>query len=82
VYNIYFEPPQKAAEHCDQCGGSLTQRPDDEEATVVRRLDVYQDQTRPLVEHYEALGLLRHIDAEGDPDVIFQRIMQVLPATS
>jgi adenylate kinase len=79
VYNIYFDPPRKTADHCDQCGGSLTQRSDDEEATVVRRLDVYQDQTRPLVEHYEGLGLLRHIDAEGSPDVIFERITQVLP---
>lgn len=80
VYNIYFDPPKKAAELCDQCGGSLVQRPDDEETTVVRRLDVYQDQTRPLVEHYEMLGLLRHINAEGTPDIIFQRILQVLPA--
>ena len=52
IYNIYFEPPREE-NRCDACGGALTQRPDDDAATVRRRLEVYQQQTAPLLDYYE-----------------------------
>ncbi|MGH7448867.1 MAG: adenylate kinase, partial [Longimicrobiales bacterium] len=52
VYNVYFEPPREEG-RCDQCGSELTQRVDDEVDTVRRRLQVYSDQTEPLIDYYE-----------------------------
>ncbi|HUF52075.1 MAG TPA: adenylate kinase [Longimicrobiales bacterium] len=52
IYNVYHEPP-RAENRCDACGGELTQRPDDDAATVRRRLEVYQQQTAPLIDYYE-----------------------------
>ena len=56
----------------------LTQRPDDNEQTVARRLAVYDEQTRPLIEHYRAQGLLRSVDAQGAVDVVTARLVAVL----
>lgn len=53
VYNVEFEPPRHEG-RCDACGGELVLRPDDEPATVRRRLQVYLDQTAPLLDYYEA----------------------------
>lgn len=55
VYNTYFSPP-KAEGKCDRCGASLVQREDDAPSTVQRRLEVYRDQTSPLVSFYESAG--------------------------
>ncbi|MBM4184072.1 MAG: adenylate kinase [Gemmatimonadetes bacterium] len=55
VYNTYFSPP-KVEGKCDRCGGDLVHRSDDAPATVKRRLDVYREQTAPLVAFYEASG--------------------------
>ena len=56
------------------------QRPDDSEATVSKRLTVYEDQTRPLVAYYRAKGLLREIDADADMPVVTQRLESALAA--
>jgi adenylate kinase len=53
VYNAYFSPPSEEGS-CDRCSGTLVHRVDDEPETVTRRLQVYQDQTAPLVAFYDA----------------------------
>jgi len=53
VYNTYFNPPE-VEDVCDRCGGVLVHRADDEPETVRRRLEVYEEQTAPLVSYYEA----------------------------
>lgn len=56
----------------------LVQRPDDNESTVKRRLEVYEKQTRPLINHYESLHLLRAIDANAPPDMVTSRLIGAL----
>src|SRR5207248_3518033 len=58
----------------------LTQRPDDNAATVAERLRVYEEKTRPLVDFYRARGLLRVIDAMGDVEEVSRRLGQALGA--
>jgi adenylate kinase len=79
VFNIHTSPPG-APPHCDRCEDNppLLQRPDDEEATVKRRLAVYEQQTRPLAEHYAAQGLLHVIDANVPADEVTARLLAVL----
>lgn len=55
VYNVHFTPPTHEG-RCDACGSALTHRADDEPETVQRRLQVYRDQTEPLIAHYARLG--------------------------
>src|ERR1700724_1336135 len=83
VFNLFTCPP--AATHSELCAQTgaphrLTQRPDDNEATVAERLRVYDEQTRPLIDFYRARGLLRVINAEGDVDEVTQRLAQALAA--
>jgi len=63
---------------CDRCAGPLIQRPDDDKATVLKRLDEYQRKTAPLAEYYGGSGLLRVIDGNGDVDQVFNRIITAL----
>ena len=71
VYHVVFNPPQQSG-ICDKCGGELIQRSDDEEETARKRLQVYQQQTSPLLDYYEEHGILHNIDGNRDA-------MQVLP---
>lgn len=66
VFHLEHIPP-KVDGVCDACGGELYQRPDDSEATVLNRLDVYNRQTASLVSYYEAQGVLVRIDASQSP---------------
>lgn len=54
-------------------------RSDDNEETVRKRMEVYQAQTQPLVDYYEARGKLRRVNGMGSPDEVFARIAEVLP---
>src|SRR5262245_47773292 len=74
-YHLAFSPPARPG-ICDVCGGELYQRTDDEEATVRRRLSVYQRDTRPLVEYYRRKGLLREIPGGGTPDAVFDAVLK------
>lgn len=67
-----------AAGRCARCGAALVQRDDDREDVVRRRLAVYREQTRPLVEYYRGRGLLRDVDGEGGVDEVARRIEQAL----
>jgi adenylate kinase len=58
IYHIEFDPP-KHQDVCDQDGSRLIQRDDDKEETIRKRLDVYHEQTEPLIDYYDRAGLLR-----------------------
>ena len=64
VYNVHFSPPKQEG-ICDQCGGSLTQRPDDDPVTVRHRLDVNRRETAPLVSYFhESQAPVRRVQAD------------------
>lgn len=63
---------------CAACGEELVQRNDDKAETVLNRLNVYHDQTAPLVDFYQKKGLLRVIDGDQDMDTIFASIMAIV----
>jgi adenylate kinase len=79
VYNIYSLPIGSDL-RCTNCAPrpELVQRPDDNEETVVHRLRVYDEQTRPLVDYYRGKGLLRTIDAQADVDVVTVALVAAL----
>ena len=77
TYNIELKPP-KRENVCDQCGGELVQRADDEESTVRHRLEVYHRDTEPLQKFYRDRGLLREVDAVGEVEEITRRTIQTL----
>jgi adenylate kinase len=77
VYHLKFNPPAKAG-ICDKCGGELIQRSDDQGDTVKRRLEVYAEQTNPLIEYYEKQGVLYDIDGNRDSQAVFADIAKVM----
>ncbi|MFA6316238.1 MAG: adenylate kinase [Elusimicrobiota bacterium] len=76
VYNLLSSPP-KAAGLCDKCGGPVTQREDDSEATVRKRLLVFRDLTEPLAAYYRAEGLIREVDAAGAIDGVTKSVCAI-----
>lgn len=77
MYNVYFSPPKKEGA-CDKCGGQLFQRDDDKEATIKKRLDVYDAQTAPLIDYYKKKGILKSVMGIGSIDDIFKNVCTVL----
>ena len=77
VWHMEFDPPS-AEGICDNCGSELFQRDDDKPETVQHRLDVYMEQTAPLVAFYAARGLLIGIDATGPVDDVTDRAIGAL----
>ena len=63
---------------CDFCGGELVQRADDNLETVTNRIDVYESQTKPLVDYYEAAGNIAHIDGAADFETVFSDIVKAI----
>ena len=63
---------------CARCGGELIQRADDNEETVGKRLAVYQEQTKPLIEYYEKAGKLITVDGDKSIDAVFAEICEKL----
>ncbi len=63
---------------CRKCDGELIQRADDNEETVGKRLEVYEKQTAPLIDHYKSKGKLIDIDGDGDIDSVFAAIVERL----
>ena len=68
----------KVAHVCDCCGGALAQRQDDNKATILKRLDVYQESTAPLKEFYKKQGNLGTVSAKGSVEEIFSRICELV----
>jgi len=77
MYNIYTSPPI-LAEVCNECGGKLIQRADDNKETIGHRLKVYSSQTEPLISYYQQQSKNIAIDGSGDVDDIFSLLCEVL----
>lgn len=76
-YHISFNPP-KIEDKCDVCGGELLHRADDQEETVKKRLEVYTNQTKPLIDYYKAKGINYTIDGEQSIEKVFEDIKKIL----
>jgi adenylate kinase len=77
VWHAAFDPPSHR-DRCDDCGGELFQRDDDREETIRHRLDVYAQQTQPLIAFYADEGTLLGIDATGPVEEITDRALAAL----
>ncbi|NLB89028.1 MAG: adenylate kinase [Syntrophomonadaceae bacterium] len=77
VYNLKFNPPKEEGK-CNKCGGELIQRDDDKGETVRKRLEVYNEQTNPLLKYYENKGILHDFDGYRDASIVFSDIKQLL----
>jgi adenylate kinase len=78
VYHLKFNPPKNEG-FCDApCGGELFQRDDDSIRTVLQRLEVYKNQTEPLLEFYEQRNQARRINGVGSLEHVYDRIREVL----
>ncbi len=77
TYHLIYNPP-KIDGKCDIDGGELYQRSDDNEETVRNRLNVYEKQTKPLIEYYKSKGLARIIEGTGQINEIYNKIKAIL----
>ena len=72
-----FEKP-KVDGVCDKCNGELYQREDDKEEVITRRLEIYAQQTEPIISYYKNAGILKNISAIGDVSEITQKVIALL----
>ena len=79
TYHVKFNPP-KAETTCDNCGGELFQRADDNESTMKNRLSVYEDSTRPLIDYYKKVGVYTEIDGRQPIAKVTEELVGVLSA--
>ena len=77
VWHLDFDPPATEGT-CDRCDGQLFQRDDDSEETIRHRLEVYADQTSPLIGYSGDRGLLRGVDATGPVEDVTERAINAL----
>ena len=75
VYNLIFEPPKNAGK-CNNCNNELYLREDDNPATIQQRLNVYHEQTEPVIKYYSDQGFTKVIDSKGTIDEIRFEILQ------
>lgn len=75
--NIYFSS-ENEIDQCLSKGGELLQREDDNEESITKRIEVYEEQTEPMVDFYRSNGLLHTIDGEGSVDDVYGRLKKLL----
>ena len=77
IWHVENRPTRKAGV-CDLCGGELLQRSDDRPEAIGKRLEVYRSQTAPLLAYYRDRKVLREIDANRSPDVVYQELLKLM----
>ena len=77
TYHIEFNPTKEEGK-CDRCGEKLILRDDDKPETVKKRLDVYHDQTQPLIDYYTNSGIIKEVDGTQDMNKVFDDIVKIL----
>ena len=76
-YNFATNPPPENM-ICTICGGEIYQRSDDKEETILNRLNVYANETIPLISFYKEKGILKSVDGMSEPDAVFDSIVAIL----
>ncbi|MBS5647787.1 MAG: adenylate kinase [Lachnospiraceae bacterium] len=79
TYHIVYNPSKKG-ECCEVCGEKLILRDDDKPVTVQKRLNVYHEQTQPLIDYYTKQSILRTVDGTQDMNDVFAEIVKILGA--
>ena len=77
TYHVEFNAP-KTEGICDSCGEKLILRDDDKPETVQKRLDVYHEQTQPLIDYYKKAGVLKEVDGTKNMEEVFKDIVNIL----
>jgi len=77
LLNVYFSSPEELAE-CENLGGELIKREDDNENTIRNRLDVYKEKTEPLISYYENENLLKRVNAEGSMEEVYKGLLAAI----
>lgn len=77
LLNVYFSSPEELAE-CEDLGGELIKREDDNEDTIRNRLDVYREKTEPLISYYENENLLKRVNAEGSMEEVYKGLLAAI----
>lgn len=77
TYHIVYNPTKEEG-ICDRCGKELILRDDDKPETVQKRLNVYHEQTQPLIDFYKNKGVLKEVDGTVDMNDVFNAIVKVL----
>jgi adenylate kinases len=77
-YNVLTMPPKKEGV-CDKCGGELYQRDDDKQEAILHRMDVYREQTEPLIDFYRSRGELTDIDGATQTDELLRKFKSQFP---
>ena len=76
-YHIVNMPPKKQGV-CDKCGSELYQRKDDNEETIKKRLEVYNSQTKELIDYYKAQGILEEVSGNLEAGVVYSELTEIL----
>ena len=77
TYHVKYNPPAVDGV-CDACGAELVLRDDDKPETVAKRLEVYHEQTRPLIDFYDKKGVLHTVDGTVNAEDVFEAIRSIL----
>lgn len=77
TYHLVYAPAKEEG-ICDTCGKELILRDDDKPETVQKRLNVYHEQTQPLIDYYTQAGILRKVDGTADIEDVFREITRIL----
>ena len=78
VYHVNLPPVVDWT--CDTCGGDVVQRDDDTEEAIDRRLQLYEEQTVPIIDYYRDRGMLAQVSGVGEGDDVFKRLVKVVDA--
>lgn len=74
----HVDNPPKKPWICDDCGGNVVQRDDDTEGAVLRRLELYEVETLPVIQYYRRTGDLAHVDGSWESDDVFKRLIEMV----
>ena len=77
TFHVDFMPPE-IPDVCDSCGAGLIIRKDDQVDSIKNRLQVYKEQTEPLIKFYEKLNLLKNVDSSPEPAIVFASVKKIL----
>ncbi len=77
LFNLFTQPPA-IDDKCDECGGLLRHRSDDNEATIERRLSIFESLTQPVSDYYKQKGILHIVEAHGDVSEVTKRVKSAL----